>query len=302
LPDDDINNFLKTVDILCSRGFEEFIELYPLMILPGTEIREKGENDNIEFQKKPPYYFLEGWNFKFEDIKSISAYIENKTGMSDRVFYLPDFTDTDSDDPIFTRGLILNDKCESDIAKIISESVDTFVADIHLTVTGINSFYPLLKNFIMTADKNRLYNIIIYSDLIFDDSLIASTLKEFETDNFYRRLNIFNSFAEGSIFHFFQVINNIDSYLELEERYSIITPVLYADNNTLTELAVKNFNDIPLLIETGISDRLKKFLAANYNQNPEYIAFKSSNDMERFYKDISVDLIKFPFSFGLKNI
>ncbi|MCL1865755.1 MAG: radical SAM protein [Spirochaetes bacterium] len=300
LPDDDINSFLKTVDVLCNRGFEEFIELYPLMILPGTEIREQGLKDNIEFQKKPPYYFTEGWNFNFEDIKSISAYIENKTGLSNRVFYLPDFSD--SDDSLFTKGLILDDNCKSDISKSISDSVDTYVTDIHITVISLNTFYNLVKNFIKTADRNRLYNIVIYSNLIFDESLISGIMKEFETDNFYRRLNIFNSFAEGSIFHFFQVINNLHTYFEVEERYSIITPVLYADHNTAKELAEKNFNDMPLLIESEMYNRLKNFLISNYNKNPEYIAFKNSNDMENFYNDISADLIKFPFSFGLKKI
>jgi uncharacterized radical SAM superfamily protein len=300
LPDDDINSFLKTVDVLCDRGFEEFIELYPLMILPGTEIREKGENDNIEFQKQPPYFFFEGWNFKFEDIKSISAYIENRTGLSNKVFYLPDFTITDN--TLFTRGIIIDDKCKSDISKTILDTVDTYVADIHVTITDLTNFYNLIKDFIKYSDKNRLYNIVIYSDLIFDDDLIAAIVKEFETDNFYRRLNLFNSFAEGSIFHFFHVIKKIHTYFEVEERYSFITPVLYVDNNIAAELTGKNFNDMPLLIEGGIYTKLKKFLVSNYNNNPEYIAFKNSADMEKFYNDISVDLIKYPFNFGLKEI
>ena len=299
LPDDDINSFLKTVDALCNRGFEEFIETYPLMILPGTEIREKAENDNIKFQKQPPYYFIEGWNFNFEDIKSISSYIENRTGLSNKVFYLPDFTD--SDNPLFTKGLILDDNYKSDISKIISAIADTFVADIHITVIDLNNFYSLIKNFIKYTDKNRLYNIIIYSDLIFDDDLIAATVKEFETDNFYRRLNHFNSFAEGSIFHFFQVVKSINTYFEVEARYSFITPVLYVDNNTAAELTGKNFNDMPLLIEEGIYAELKKFLISNYNKNPEYIAFKNNADMEKFYNDIEVDLIKYPFNFGLQK-
>ena len=300
LPDDDINSFLKTVDALCDKGFEEFIELYPLMILPGTEIREKGEQENIIFQKKPPYYFIEGWNFNFEDIKSISAYIENRTGLSTKIFYLPDFTDTNN--PLFTRGIILNDNQKSDITKTILNTVDTYVADIHITVTDQNNFYNLMKHFIKTADRNRLYNIVIYSDLIFDDSLITDIVKESETDNFYRRLNIFNSFSEGSVFHIFQVINNIHTYFEVDERYSFITPVLYVDHNITAELTGKNFNDIALLIECGIYKKLKEFLISNYNENPEYIAFKNSNDMENFYNDISVDLIKLPFNFGLKKI
>jgi radical SAM superfamily enzyme YgiQ (UPF0313 family) len=36
LPGDDPENFINTIDILVEHGFNESIELYPLMVLPGT--------------------------------------------------------------------------------------------------------------------------------------------------------------------------------------------------------------------------------------------------------------------------
>ena len=70
--------------------------------------------------------------------------------------------------------------------------------------------------------RDRLYNIIIYSDLILDDDFIIKTVKEFETDNFYRRLNVFNSFAEGSLFHFFQVTDKMTKIFRSCIKYIIL--------------------------------------------------------------------------------
>jgi len=300
LPGDDIANFKKTVDILCERGFENFIELYPLMILPGTSIREKSDKDEIQYQSKPPYYFLGGWNFKFEHIKKLESYIEKKTGMSSKVFYLPDFTNNSNF--IFNRGLFYHDNSEFMPVDKISSEVDTIVADLHITVTDSESIYIQMKDFIKTADNRRLYNIIIYTDLILDDYFFIKTVREFETDNFYRRLNVFNSFKDGSIFHFFQITDNIHQYFEADKVYHFITPVYLVNNDSLEEILKNNYNDIPLLIEDGIYKGIKEFLVNNYNENPEYIAFKNVDEMQKFYNDIGIDVVKFPYNFGLHKI
>jgi radical SAM superfamily enzyme YgiQ (UPF0313 family) len=300
LPGDDIMSFKKTVDVLCERGFGDFIELYPLMVLPGTSIREKSVKDKISFQQKPPYYFLEGWNFKFEHIKNLSDYIENQTGMSSKVLYLPDFTN--SSNSLFTRGLLISDENKPwPLDKIISD-VDTVVADIHLRITDCESFYIRLREFVEASDQNRLYNIVIYSDLILEEDLITETIKKFETDNFYRRLNVFNSFAEGSIFHFFQVTEILTKYMDIVKQYNFVTPVLLVNSVSKNDLVNNDFNDIPLLLENGIYCEIKEFLTSSYNENPEYIAFKNEDEMQEFYNDMGIDSVKFPFNFGIKKV
>jgi len=270
------------------------------MILPGTSIREKSEKDKISFQNKPPYYFLEGWNFKFEQVKQLSSYMEQKTGMSSKVFYLPDFTN--STDSLFTRGLIISGDSATWPVDIISSEVDTVVADIHILIKQTDNFYLNLNQFIETADHNRLYNIIIYSNELLDDALIIKAVKDSETDNFYRRLNVFNSFSEGALFHFFHVLENIALYLETVKEYSFINPVLLVNASSLNELIKNDFNDIPLLIDDGIYPMIRDFLVSSYNENPEYVAFKNENEMQEFYNDLGIDAVKFPFNFGLKSI
>jgi radical SAM superfamily enzyme YgiQ (UPF0313 family) len=300
LPGDDIKSFTKTIDVLCDRGFGDFIELYPLMILPGTAIREKSEKDKVSFQNKPPYYFIEGWNFKFENIKKLSSYIEKKTGMSAKIFYLPDFTD--SPDSLFTRGLVFNSDTVKWPLEKISGEVDTIVTDLHITVIDSQSFYTGLNQFIKEADQARLYNIVLYSGELLDDASVIKSVKDYETDNFYRRLNVFNSFSEGAIFHFFHITESMTQYLDAVKKYSFIIPVLTVNTSTLKDILAKDFNDIPLLIEDGIYPMIKEFLISGYDENPEYIAFKSESEMQEFYIDLGIDTVKLPFNFGLKKI
>lgn len=298
LPGDDPENFTKTVDTLYDRELGEFIELYPLMILPGTAVRDRAEADGIQFQKKPPYYFIEGWNFSFDDIKHFSSYIETKTGLSTENFYLPDFTV--SENPLFTRGLSLIDKSLPEINTKIHYRVDTLVVDLHLTVNNMDGFYSGLEKFIKTADKNRLYNIILYSDSVFDNDRILKILKSCETDSLYRRQNIFNSFTEGSLFHFSHLTETMHKYFKALDSYHCVTPVLTVNRTTKDDLLINNFNDIPLLIEDGIYPEIKKFLMENYNENPQYVAFKNENEMQQFFEDIGQEIIRYPYGFGVK--
>ncbi|PKL18402.1 MAG: hypothetical protein CVV49_05950 [Spirochaetae bacterium HGW-Spirochaetae-5] len=300
LPGDDLKSFIKTIDVLCDRGFGDFIELYPLMILPGTAIREKSEKDKISFQNKPPYYFIEGWNFKAENIKQLSLHMEKKTGMSAKVFYLPDFTNPS--DSLFTRGLVFNSDTSTWPVNKISSEVDTIVTDLHITVNDAESFYSQLNQFIEGADQGRLYNIVLYTGDLLDDASIIKIVKDYEKDNFYRRLNVFNSFSEGAIFHFFHITESMTKYLDTVKKYSFINPVLKVNNSTLNEILKNDFNDIPLLIENGMYPEIKEFLLSAYNENPEYVAFKNENEMEAFYNDLGLDAVKFPFNFGLKQI
>ena len=47
LPGEERDTFVRTVERLVSLGFADEIALYPLMILPGTAIRDMAIRDNI---------------------------------------------------------------------------------------------------------------------------------------------------------------------------------------------------------------------------------------------------------------
>lgn len=299
LPGDDEKSFMHTVDVLCERGLGDFIELYPLMILPGTAIREKAVKDGVRFQQKPPYYFIEGWNFNAEQIKKISSYIEERSGMTPVVFYLPDFIEDKNS--LFTRGLVFKGNDEWPVKKIKSD-VDTIVADMHVIEAGTDIFYQEIKNFIKEADVSRLYNVVIFSDTILDDRTISNTVKASEVDNFYRRQNVFNSFAAGSIFHLYQVFDIMERYIDSINSYNFIVSVFRVKKDSISQIIKNDFNDIPLLIEENVYGIIKDFLIKEYKDNPEYVAFINEKDMQDFYNDIGIEAVKLPFNFGIKKV
>ena len=91
-------------------------------------------------------------------------------------------------------------------------------------------------------------------------------------------------------------------YFKALKTCDLVTPVLRVNRATKDDLIINNFNDIPLVIENGMYEEVREFLAANYNENPEYVAFKSEDEMQQFYEDIGVDMIRYPYGFGVVRV
>lgn len=299
LPGDDPENFINTIDILVENGFGENVELYPLMILPGTAIREMADRDGVTYQQKPPYFFLEGWNFKSRDIADVSIYLEERTGLSSSLFYLPDFTMPEN--PLFTKGLSFNTG-EWPGARNITEAVDTAVVDLHITVKSVPEFFSAFEGFIYTCNKHRLYNIIIYSDSLIDNEKLFDIVSRNEEDNYYRRINLYTGYSDGSIFHFFQVTENPEVYNTILSTTAMITPLFMVNKKTASLLPAKGGEDLSLLIENGEYRRVKSFLKKFYSEDFQHVAFMDEGEMQLFYRDIKQDYVKLPYSFGLKKI
>lgn len=301
LPGDTPESFKKTVDTLVNRGFADSVELYPLMILPGTAIRDRAVNEKISFQSKPPYFYHDGWGISFADIQDITSYVENETGLSQSSDYIPDFTE--SDKPLFIKGVRVNGDSFKSIGhdKIIS-SIDTYVADIHITCTEISAFYEGFEKFVSSSSISRLYNIIVYCDELLTDSIISDILSSYEKDNFYRRLHIFNSFADGSHFQIFQVFSNLKSFKQMQESSTIIRPVFSVTKVNALELSHIDLSSAYLLINKGVYPLVKDMLVNNFYDNPAGISFVNEDDMEVFFKDAGIAYSSYPYTFGISEL
>lgn len=300
LPGDDPGNFIKTIDILVDHGFSESIELYPLMVLPGTAIREMAQRDGVSYQQKPPYFFLEGWNFRSRDISDVSIYLEEKTGLSSSLFYLLDFTGAEN--PLFTKGLSFSSNGSWPDEKHIADSVDTAVVDLHVTAQSASDFYRGFEKFISHCDSHRFYNIIIYSDEAIDNEILFTILNRYEEDNYYRRINLYTGYSDGSIFHFFQVTENPEIYNTIITSGAMITPVFRVNEKTATLLPARGGDDLSLLVDRGEYRRIRGFLKKYYSEDFQHVAFSDENEMQQFFKDIGQDYVRFPYSFGVKRI
>jgi len=298
LPGDDPENFIQTIDILVEHGFNDNIELYPLMILPGTAIREMADRDGVSYQKKPPYFFLEGWNFRNRDIADVSIYLEERTGLSSSLFYLPDFTV--SENPLLTKGLSFN-AGEWPDAQYITETVDTVVVDLHVTVKSASEFFSGFEFFISSCNKNRLYNIIIHSDSLINNEKLFDVLDRNEEDNYYRRINLYTGYSDGSIFHFFQVTEKPEVYNTILTSTAMITPLFRMNEKTASLLPARGGEELSLLIEKGNYRRVKSFVKKYYSDDFQHVAFIDEGEMQQFYRDIRQDYVKLPYSFGVKK-
>lgn len=298
LPGETPESFIKTIDTLIIKGFAESIELYPLMILPGTAIRDRAVKEGISFQSKPPYFYHDGWGISFSDIQDITAYVEDATGLSQSLDYIPDFTE--SDNPIFTKGVKLNtasfNSCSYD--KIIS-SIDTYVADIHITCTNTSEFYAGFEKFVSFSSVSRLYNIIVYCDDPLDDATIFKILASHEKDNFYRRLHVFNRFADGSHFQIFQVFSDVKSFLHLYETGDIVRPVFSVTRANVSQLSCIDLSSACLLINRGVYPIVKDILVNNFYDNPPLFSFVNEDEMEGFFKDAGISYSSYPYPFGI---
>lgn len=302
LPGDTPENFMQTVDTLIENNLGDSIELYPLMILPGTQIREMADMERVAYQPAPPYYFQSGWGFTSGDIRNISDYVEHKTDLSRSVFFLPDFNETESF--LFTKGVRFNGNqiAAWDLEKFASLT-ERSVIDIHLTVTIESSLYSGIEKLFISLDKirDRLINLVLYSDIIVNEEILKGFITRYENDNLHRRMNVFNSEPEASSFRFFQVSENLSAHSSMDRIYNLITPVYMITDKSRNFTKVLH-GESAVLVKTGVYDSISTYLKRVYLDNPQFVVFQSEKEMERFYNDTGEEFIRFPYSFGIIEV
>ena len=301
LPGDSPDNFLRTVDTLVSNSLGDCIELYPLMILPGTQIREMAIEQGAEFQGKPPYYFQSGWNFSADDIRNISDYVEDKTGLSRSIFFLPDFTEPENS--LFTKGVKFNGNPPGawNLEKFAALT-ERYVIDLHVNCSQEQSLYSGIEQLFAALDRigQRLVNLTVYSDIIINEDLLKQLMRKHETDSLHKRLNVFHSEAEASRFRFFQVSESINEHCSMDKTYGIITPVYMITEKSLNFTKLLH-NESAVLVKSGIYESISSYLKKVYADDPQFAAFQSEDEMQQFYNDIAGEYVKLPYNFGLVN-
>ncbi len=80
LPGDSLDDVMRSVDFVVENELFDELNLYPLSILPGTEIRKYARTMGIGYMSKPPYYITETPYMKLEDIKEAFRYAEDLSG------------------------------------------------------------------------------------------------------------------------------------------------------------------------------------------------------------------------------
>ncbi|EPG64282.1 B12-binding domain-containing radical SAM protein [Leptospira wolffii] len=70
LPGDSPEDVMEGIEFFYGHGLGEWVQVFPLSILPGTAMRKDAENEGLIYLPKPPYRVIRTPNFSPEDLSS----------------------------------------------------------------------------------------------------------------------------------------------------------------------------------------------------------------------------------------
>ena len=284
LPGESAESFQKNIDRLTELGFAQNIELYPLMILPGTVIREEAGYRGVSYQKKAPYYYLDGWGMNSEDIRKLAVDLEINSGFGQQINSLPDFSLDEKG--ALTKSIYFDGKNSSSWAvEKYLDYIESSCFDFHITL-GEKTPLASLGSFIERLPANVLYTFIFYSERLIDERQLISITENYMNE-IISRMNIFNSFKAASPFRFFQVFKKSGNYKRAYDKYSLVEPVLLVEGDSAEE-SIRYITDNGsennfMLAGKNLSPQATEKLFRIYANCPEMAAFIDSSLQKKFY-------------------
>ncbi|MGL4368837.1 MAG: B12-binding domain-containing radical SAM protein, partial [Spirochaetota bacterium] len=290
LPDDSPEEFMQTISTLAEYGFQDDIEFYPLMVLPGTEIRNYCDAHGYEYQQKPPYYFVKGGAFDRDDIIKAKHEIDILTGFNADIFRMPDLTSDDG--AAYIKGLIIDFADKFDPAEI-KKLADT------IPFTVMADFKPgeearLFEKISRLDDEWTLYNIILRGNTFIDEESIEAYIRAEKEDSFQRRIHYYDQWKSGLKKQYFQISDELKSFRKMMDSYLYIEPVFSLNSRDLYKIERLDYEPC-VLVPSGGYDSVSKWLLKVYENFFDRVAFESSEEMRRFYNDSGRGFVEIPF-------
>ncbi len=303
LPGDTPEGFYRTIGRLAEEGLGEFIEFYPLMLLPGTRIRDEAPQFARRYQSRPPYYLLESHAFSFEQVRSLADHMEEETGISLTPLSLPDFTM--EEEGILTRGARFNgDDAPSWEGSRYVHMVETSVFSFYIGLSKSVPLQPRLESlFTGLSTEHTLYNVILESTSMVDEKGVRAFLEGREDTGFLSRLNVFSGPEEGRGIRFYHVVPDIRVFMKAVRHCRVVTPILRITRDNARP-ALKLLSDAPsaALVTGGTYDTLSHDLAAVFGDDPELLLFENESEQALFLHAIGEEYVKLPFSFRVAGM
>jgi hypothetical protein len=78
LPYDDLSDLEHTLDFVIDLNLAESLEIYPLSLIPGTQLRDEAQSMGISYMPHPPYWVLSTQYMSQKDLKFAVEMMENK--------------------------------------------------------------------------------------------------------------------------------------------------------------------------------------------------------------------------------
>ncbi len=302
LPGDTPDEFIATVDRLCELGFSESIEYYPLMVLPGTGIRDRAETEGVDFQLAPPYYLLNGWNFDLPTLRAIAGYCEDKTGLTHSYRALPDL----SSDPngALCKGIRFDGDVPErwEVAQFAGR-IETNVFSFIITVKENRNLAACLKLLLRgLPGEDQLYNIMIHTNTLVDDRVIRNLIEENESDSLFARVRIFEDESAGFTIVIYQVFDEMSAYQKALHRYDFIIPVFKITRGNYGSFLQMNGDEIEnIILGDGAFYLVSEHLSDHYSDRVENISFENENEQKEFYRRTDREFVALP-SFKIMDL
>ncbi|MEJ5362121.1 MAG: radical SAM protein [Spirochaetota bacterium] len=295
LPTDTPDSFMKTIDTLLDYGLGNEIELYPLMVLPGTALYDEALQHNATFMQQPPYYFIEGFNFSKQDLHTINAYFEDTTGFVFNPPYVPScIINTHG---TLTAGAYINLTQGSD-PKNALHHIQTSHFTFYLLCDSSTQIDTALQTILTHCDVHTmLYSVVcIYNDIL-DDSAIANTLRATTSNTFYYRMMHFQDTYDRLPVRIFQLFETLKPFLLAQKLYSCINPILLLTPENYAKLLQKDIAyPFPIVIQKGFARQCIQWLKEQYSDSIELVSFQDEADQEYVYTSMGIAYSK-PVSF-----
>ena len=96
LPGDSLGNVKQSIDFVMENDLCDELKLYPLSVLPGTDLRRRSRELGLHYQERPPYTVLRTAQMGPEDMFEAFLYAEQATGGGD--FFPPEMPAACDDD------------------------------------------------------------------------------------------------------------------------------------------------------------------------------------------------------------
>jgi biotin synthase-like enzyme len=297
LPGDDPETFIEGIHRLADLGIAENLELYYLMALPGTRLREELQAEAPgSFQAKPPYYFTGDDRFTAGDIAECAATLEQVSGYSRVRFQMPDMAV--NTDGVLTGGVAFSgDSPEAwDCGRYIP-LIETVPFTFRITLTRPEALIEGIPRLLGGISRtSALYNVIIYCDRPVNENFLIDYMEGSEPDTCGGRFNFFGEWREGLSVRFYQVYDSAEMYEKAFISNGFVEPVLRLNSSNIG-VADALAPDAMLLITAGGYPAARSLIVREYREAQELLGFESEDERGAFFSDIDVPFIKLPFRF-----
>ncbi len=87
----------------------------------------------------------------------------------------------------------------------------------------------------------------------------------------------------------------------MDKTYGLVTPIYMVTEESLNFTKVLH-GESALLVKSGVYESVASYMKKIYADDPQFAAFQSEDEMQKFYNDIGEEYIKLPYNFGLVKV